>query len=57
MTKALQVVCLFLPPASRRKLQFLLKLLSKMAANSLLVLDPDQSTRSLVRRQLIISII
>ncbi|XP_025111005.1 DEP domain-containing protein 1B-like isoform X3 [Pomacea canaliculata] len=48
VTKALQVVCLFLPPASRRKLQFLLKLLSKMAANSLLVLDHDQSTRSLV---------
>ncbi|XP_076441420.1 DEP domain-containing protein 1A-like [Babylonia areolata] len=47
-TKALQVVCLFLPPASRRKLHFLLKLMSKMAANPFLTFDPNQSTRSLV---------
>nr|KAG5711751.1 hypothetical protein BaRGS_023515 [Batillaria attramentaria] len=47
-TRALQVVFLFLPPASRRKLHFLLKLLSKMAANPFLTLDPSQSTRSLV---------
>ena len=48
-TKALQVACLFLPPATRRKLHFLLKLMSKMAANPSLTLDPSQSTRSLVR--------
>ncbi|KAL8581468.1 hypothetical protein ACOMHN_004353 [Nucella lapillus] len=45
--KALQLVCLFLPPASRRKLHFLLKLMSKMAANPFLTFDPSQTTRSL----------
>ncbi|KAL8598358.1 hypothetical protein ACOMHN_047679 [Nucella lapillus] len=46
--KALQLVCLFLLPASRRKLHFLLKLMSKMAANPFLTFDPSQTTRSLV---------
>lgn len=46
--RALQIVCLFMPPASRRKLHFLLKLMNKMAANTRLTLDPNQSTRSLV---------
>ncbi|XP_055956282.1 DEP domain-containing protein 1A isoform X5 [Patella vulgata] len=46
--KALQLVCLLLPPANRRKLQLLLKLMYKMTINQDLNLDPSQSTRSLV---------
>ncbi|ESP05463.1 hypothetical protein LOTGIDRAFT_208491 [Lottia gigantea] len=46
--KALQLVCLILPPANRRKLQLLLKLMFKMCNNTEMNLDSSQSTRSLV---------
>ncbi|KAK3089623.1 hypothetical protein FSP39_005143 [Pinctada imbricata] len=45
---ALQLVCLLLPPANRRKLHLLLKLMSKMADNRELHLDDKQTTRTLL---------
>ncbi|KAL5015876.1 hypothetical protein ScPMuIL_005465 [Solemya velum] len=46
--QALKILCLFLPPSNRRKLQLLMRLLNKMVNNSKLCLDGSQSTRSLV---------
>ncbi|XP_052775125.1 DEP domain-containing protein 1B-like isoform X2 [Mya arenaria] len=48
IVKALQLVCLLLPPANRRRLHLLLRLMNKMAANSRLVLDETQSSRTLL---------
>ncbi|XP_060083645.1 uncharacterized protein LOC132562884 [Ylistrum balloti] len=45
---ALQTVCLLLPPANRRKLQLLIKLMSKMVENPKLQLDDNKSTRALL---------
>ncbi|XP_041357384.1 DEP domain-containing protein 1B-like isoform X2 [Gigantopelta aegis] len=45
---ALSLVCLLLPPANRRKLQLLLKLMYKMSNNPKLRLNEEQSTRDLV---------
>lgn len=45
---ALQIVCMLLPPANRRKLQLLIKLMSKMVENPQLQLDDHKSTRALL---------
>ncbi|XP_062582034.1 DEP domain-containing protein 1B-like [Saccostrea cucullata] len=45
---ALQYVCLLLPPANRRKLHLLLKLMSRMSDNPKIELDVCQTTRALV---------
>ncbi|GFN95197.1 dep domain-containing protein 1a [Plakobranchus ocellatus] len=45
---ALQLVALLLPPANRRKLHLLFKLMIKMTSNPNLCLDSTQTTRSLV---------
>ena len=46
--EALQICCLLLPPANRRKLHLLLRLMNKMANNEELVIDGEQTTRDLV---------
>jgi len=48
IVSALQLVCLLLPPANRRRLHLLLRLINKMATNIKLVLDESQSSRTLV---------
>ncbi|XP_052243753.1 DEP domain-containing protein 1B-like isoform X4 [Dreissena polymorpha] len=45
IVKALQLVCLLLPPANRRRLHLLLRLINKMATNDKLVLDKTQPLR------------
>ncbi|CAG5124142.1 unnamed protein product [Candidula unifasciata] len=45
---SLQMITLLLPPANRRKLHFLFKMMMKMTLNPNLCLDPSQTTRSLV---------
>lgn len=45
---ALQLVCLLLPPANRRKLHLLLKLMGRMSDNPQIELDVNQTTRTLV---------
>ncbi|XP_012937092.1 DEP domain-containing protein 1A [Aplysia californica] len=45
---SLQLITLLLPPANRRKLHMLFKMMVKMTANPNLCLDPTQTTRSLV---------
>ncbi|XP_046560281.1 DEP domain-containing protein 1A-like isoform X2 [Haliotis rubra] len=46
--RALRLVCLLLPPANRRRLQLLLKLMYKMCHNQELCLDRTQTTRQLL---------
>ncbi|XP_060555654.1 DEP domain-containing protein 1B-like isoform X2 [Ruditapes philippinarum] len=46
--KALQLVCLILPPANRRRLHLLLRLMNKMSTNNKLVLDETQPSRTLL---------
>ncbi|XP_071118209.1 DEP domain-containing protein 1B-like [Haliotis cracherodii] len=46
--RALRLVCLLLPPANRRRLQLLLKLMYKMCNNQDLCLDRTQTTRQLL---------
>ncbi|KAL4236703.1 DEP domain-containing protein [Mactra antiquata] len=46
--KALQLVCLLLPPANRRRLHLLLRLMNKMSTNQKLCLDRTQSSRTLL---------
>ncbi|XP_053393922.1 DEP domain-containing protein 1B-like isoform X2 [Mercenaria mercenaria] len=46
--KALQLVCLILPPANRRRLHLLLRLMNKMSTNRKLVLDETQPSRTLL---------
>lgn len=48
IVKALQLVCLLLPPANRRRLHLLLRLMNKMSTNDKLVLDETQPSRTLV---------
>lgn len=49
MIEALQLVLLFLPPANRRILHMLLKLLHKTVNKDELILDPNMSNKRLVR--------
>ncbi|KAJ8305958.1 hypothetical protein KUTeg_016503, partial [Tegillarca granosa] len=46
--KSLQLICLLLPPANRRKLHLLLKLMNKMAVNKELNLDDTTTVRALL---------
>ena len=48
--ESLQTCCLLLPPASRRKLHLLLRLMHKMVNNSRLQVEDGVSTRKLVGR-------
>ena len=48
LVQSLQLALLFLPPANRRILHMLLKLLNKTASNTELILDPEISNKKLV---------
>ena len=46
--RALQLVLLLIPPANRRRLHLLLRLMNKISTNEKLVLDESQPSRNLV---------
>lgn len=53
--EALQVCCLLLPPANRRKLQLLMRLMAKVCANPTLPpLNNTIGARTLVKHSLIL---
>lgn len=54
LLQSLQLILLFLPPANRRILHMLLKLLNKTASNNELTLDSEVSNRKLVSLGLLI---